>query len=229
MSRKGKRAQQRARRALDYRAMLSLDGEGLEVTPYVDAQAAAAGTVATAEDGANGLISVYDVACLAALPVSATETATGITTRFNIASGQYPAQPPTATVVSTKRPFNTHVEPRSGHVCIGDHWREVGGKELLAEFTLRMIRAFNFEDPPTNEYGYQPDALLYYRTVLRGKPFNPDLKLPAIPDSVFELAAPREARPRVVIVHGGGTPQPAAVRVPDGQAARCVVVDGGNP
>ncbi|HET9958567.1 MAG TPA: hypothetical protein VFQ61_28930, partial [Polyangiaceae bacterium] len=63
MSRKTKREKQRARRALDYRATMSLHGDALQVAPYVDQAAAIEKRVATPTQGANGEVTVYDVTC----------------------------------------------------------------------------------------------------------------------------------------------------------------------
>lgn len=228
MSRKGRRDKQRGRRALDYRAMMSLDGEVLQVRPYAGYAAITAGQVATPEQGAAGEVTLYDVACTAALPVSATEAATGITTRYDVSGSEYPVLPPSAMVVSPKKPLTTHVHRESGVVCIGPLWQELKGKELLAELVLRVVRAYNYQDPATDELGFQPAALFYRRT-LRGRPFNPDLVLPAVPDDVFQIVGAAESRPRVAVVVGEATPRrDRRVSVAAPRASRLEIVSGGG-
>ena len=206
MSSKNKRERQRGRRALDYRAMMSLDGDVLTIRPYVDRGAAKAGRVATAEDGANGLVTVYDVTCMVPLPVSPNEARSGITTRFDVSGSEYPRTPPTVFVVNQTKPFSTHVHPESGIVCIGELWEELKGKELAAEFALRVIRAYNFQDPPANELGFQPGALFYFENVLNRGPFDPNLRLPAVPDNILEIPDTAPQRRHVVIVFGNTAP-----------------------
>jgi hypothetical protein len=223
MRRRSKRERQTARRALDYRAMMSLDGEVLRVVPFVNAAAATVGTVASPEQGHGGLVTVYDVVCEFPLPVSISEALCGITTRLDISGDQYPRSAPIAFVVSPEKPFSTHVEPGGGAICIGDLWDELKGKELLAELVLRIVRAYNFQCPPANEYGYQRGAHFYFKNFLHERPFNPDLELPAVPEDVFQL--PTAPRPRVLIVAAPRPwPSETRVRVTGSEPRRLVVV-----
>ena len=112
MSRKGRRDKQRGRRALDYRAMMSLDGDVLNVKPYAGYLDASAGQVATPEQGAAGEVTLYDVTCTAALPVSTTEAATGITTRFDASGGAYPVARFYPDLAATGAQPGCHLEDR---------------------------------------------------------------------------------------------------------------------
>lgn len=226
MSRKDRRDRQRARRALDYRAMMSLKGDVLDVRAYASNAALAAGTVASPQEGADGLVVLYDLICLAPLPASSTQAVPNITTRFDISGSDYPVTPPMAIVVSQHKPFCTHVQPLTGFVCIGSLWGELKGKELLAEFGLRLVAAYNFQDPPTDELGFQPGALLYHRVGLEGRAFNPELQLPAIPESVFAIPKAATPRAKVVVV---STPRTPALAVPVRSSTRRVVIVGGGP
>jgi len=227
VSRKSRRDKQCGRRSLDHRAMMSLDGDVLKVKAYTDHASADAGRVATPEQGAAGEVTLYDVTCTAPLPLSAREAARGITTRFDVSGSGYPLTAPLAVVTSPRKPFTTHVQQGSGIVCLGSLWGELKGKELLAELVLRVMRAFNYQDPATNELGFQPDAF-HYRQRL-GRPFNAGLVLPAVPDEVFQVeGAASEQRPRVAVVATSASATRIPPRLAVGRPTRVAIVSGGR-
>lgn len=224
MSRRSKKDKQRGRRSLDYRAMMSLDGPVLQIQAFRTGVDAAQGIIATAEDGAAGAVTVYDVTCTAELPVGPDGTAAGITTRFDNSGLNYPSDPPVASVTSAQKPFSTHVHPLSGALCLGQLWGELQGKENLAELVLRVCAAYNFEDPIATERGFQPEAEIYRQDVLHGRPFNPNITWPVIPSDVFRVATNNGARPHVVLL-GGAMPAPSVPRLePAAPPATRVVV-----
>ncbi|HET9929574.1 MAG TPA: hypothetical protein VFQ35_02755, partial [Polyangiaceae bacterium] len=167
------------------------------------------------------------VTCLAELPTSMTGSARGVTTRFDISSSEYPLASPTAMVVSSAKPFCTHVSPDSGGVCLGGLWRTLQGKELLAELVLRVFQAFNHQDPNTSEPGYQPHARAL-RERLNGRPFNPKFVLPAVPDDVFHDDGPRVVRARVTIVGMPARASGSRVQLPSSVRPRIRIVSGGG-
>lgn len=225
MSRPSKRARQRARRALDYHGMTALHGQVLHVRAYRNAEDAARSIEATPKDGADGLVTVYDITCSAKLPTSPVATASGITVRFDTSDGEDPRVPPTAFVISPERPFSTHVHRDSGTCCLGSHWLEMGGKESLGELTLRLFGAFNFEDPLAAEPGYHPEAETYRIEVLGGRPFDPSIRWPVIPTDIYCAEQRTDARPRVAIV-GGRAPETAntGARIVTAASRRVVVL-----
>ncbi len=226
MTRK-KRIRQKGRRALDYRGMMSLHGDVLQVRPYASVETAEQGILATRDDGEAGRATVYDVTCAFELPTSPTQTATGIITRFMTSDEQYPVSPPVAVVISAQKPLCVHVAA-NGMLCSGQLWQECRGNETLPEFTLRVMRAYNFEGEANDEPGYQPAAQAFGREHLRGRPFNPNLVLPVIPDSVYRAPEPAQSptRPRLVIVSQGAAMAQNRVQVALRTRPRLVVVPG---
>lgn len=222
MTRRERRDRQKGRRALDYRAMMSLDGNVLRVRPYASHAAVSSGTTATREEGASGSVTLYDVSCLSPLPTSATESLTDITIRMDLTQPSYPGTAPSVMVVSHAKPFCTHVQPGSGFICLGSLWEELKGKELAAELAIRLFRAFNFQDPPAREFGFQPDAYFFYTDVLKEQPFRPGLELPAVPDAVFHVPGANAPRPRASIVVAPGMGSACGARVTGPRRCRIV-------
>jgi hypothetical protein len=225
-----KRVRQKGRRALDYKGMLSLHGEVLRVRAYTSLEAADQGIQATREDGEAGRVMVFDVEFVSELPVSPTETATGLTTRFITSDEQYPVSPPVAVVISRHKPLCVHVAA-NGLLCSGQLWQECAGNEILPEFVLRVMRAYNFEGEANDEQGHQPAAQWFGREHLQGRPFNPNLVLPVVPESVFRTGEPvnAAARPRLVIVSAGSAVAQAPVHNIAERRPRLVVLSGRAP
>ncbi len=232
MSRRStKRERLRGRRSLDYRAMTSIDGQILHVRPYCGVEDAQKGKTATAEEGADGLVTLYDVICTCDLPTSPTTMATGITTRFDNSVDGYPVSSPVAHVISPEKPYSTHVSPVSGVVCLGDLWRENKGCESLAELVLRVHYAYNFQDPKVGLEGYQTNAEVFREQELRDHPFNPDIVWPVV--SLDAFLVPQNsgpARQRVVVFRAS---RPLAETQQDAPPAaprpRLVILSGRQP
>lgn len=208
--------------------MMSLRGSVLQVRAYRTTDDAERDIAATPKDGADGIVTVYDVTCLAKLPTSTGTAAAGVSIRLDNSDAEYPRKPPAAFVVSGAKPLCTHVHPEAGAICLGDHWRELNGKENLAELTLRLFAAFNFEDAPATEPGYQPQAELYRTDVLGGRPFNPSIQWPVIPSDIYRVAGSNESRPKVLLI-AGATPAPVShgLRVITPANARVAVLPRG--
>src|SRR5262249_17942058 len=102
---------------------------------------------------------------------------------FDISSNGYPFDQPRVLVVSQPIPWNPHVQPGSGVVCIGEGWEAARGRMTLVELVAHVARILNCDEPDrgTAYVGWNSAAISYWRRELGCQPLNPGIRYPVLP------------------------------------------------
>jgi hypothetical protein len=174
------------RLAFDARVVLGLRSPYLTaVHGYVSYEALQAGGVATVEDGEAGRVVIYTVRYDLPILIGPGPTTPFCIVRFDLtAGGNYPYSTPTAYVTSRPLPWNAHVHPTSGSVCLGEGWQQTQGNQLFAHIIIHVMRLLNHDEPdrePTYG-GWNAAAMQYWREKLGRRPLHPGLIYPVLPE-----------------------------------------------
>jgi len=198
-------AELRSRLAYDYEVMQGLEGPSLgSWRGFASSVQAAAGVKASPAQGANGLVTVYEVDFAFPMLGAPGVPLAKAKVRFDLlACGNYPSTPPSVQFTSQPLPFCLRVAPSSGIVCIGSGWAEAGGHMLLAQLVVHVMRLVNFDEPPGGDGGYGNGASGYWRSVLGGRPLNPGLVYPTLAEETTHGVVLPPA-PRVVLAEPEG-------------------------
>lgn len=115
---------------------------------------------------------------------------------FDLGVGNYPFEDPISWVISTPVPYSPHFT-KGKPVCIGPIWETAHGKMLFGELLVHVARLLNWDTTTSsNHNGFNPEAVAYHRRVHGGKPINPNLRFPLVPEDLLGLSAtsPQKAR-----------------------------------
>lgn len=173
-----------SRRGLDYRVVRSTNGNGvLGVSAHRTLNDLRQGRVIEEAAGVRGEAQFYLAAYYFPVLIGAGKTTERVLVSFDISSGNYPYAEPLAAVLSRPLPWNPHVHPSSGIVCIGETWRMGRGKMLAAQLILHVAKLLNCDEPDRGSgyVGWNGAAINYWRTVMRKAPVTPGLAYPVPP------------------------------------------------
>jgi hypothetical protein len=181
-------AESRSRLAFDFQVVQGLRSDHLgPINPFVSEQTLRAGSVATPVEGAAGLVRLYLVEYRFPVLVGEGKTTPTVKAKFDLLAGaNYPYSRPSVTCIGAPLPWSPHVQPGSGSVCLGEGWELAQGHMLAGQLIVHVMRLLNC-DEPDREHGYggwNPPAVRYWRTVLKTRPLNPDLRYPILPADI---------------------------------------------
>lgn len=97
-----------------------------------------------------------------------------------LASGNYPAQAPSAWVLNKEIPWTPHFAANVP-ICHGGHvW--IPYRTQLVDYLIHLGKLLNFDEPPPapGYHGYNRAAIAYWRDKMGLKPLNPSLRFPRI-------------------------------------------------
>ena len=177
----------RARLRYDSEVMGGLGRDGLgAVRAFASAQDLRRGREVTPEEAQRGRAKFYSVEITFTHLVGGGRTANSSTVVFDLLSGgNYPFTSPQAHFVTRPLPLSPHVHPGNGWVCLGNGWARAGGKMLMAQLTVHVMRLVNFDEPGHHiDMGFNPEAARYWRDVLGRRPYLPDLSYPRLPSEL---------------------------------------------
>lgn len=191
-------AQQKSRRALDYRLVRALpDDCCVLVSAHSSESALRKGTAIDPARGEAGEATHYLAELRFPVLKGAGVTVEGTKVRFDISALVYPNEEPRVHVVSMPRPWSPHVLPGNGLVCTGGRWATARGKMTLVELIGHVARILNNDEPDREPAygGWRPDAVAYWRTTMKCRPLNADLRYPVLPVAITHgIVADPEAR-----------------------------------
>lgn len=112
---------------------------------------------------------------------------------FDLSTGNYPFTEPATWIVGPEVPWSPHFR-RGSPVCIGEMWRESGGKMLLAQLIVHVAKLLNWDEVARGGgyVGWNGQAVDYHRKKYGGKPLNQDIKYPALPTELTHGLSPSE-------------------------------------
>lgn len=175
----------RSRLAFDWKVMRGLASTAIGlIRGFVTADDARRGKDATAADGDAGRITNYTVEYRFPLLVGPGPTTPSATCRVDLlAGGNYPFSTPAASFVSRPLPWCEHVHPLTGMVCLGEGWARTRGRMLAAQLVVHVMRLVNYDEPDRGPAydRWNPEAMQYWRSVLRGRPLHANLHYPTLP------------------------------------------------
>jgi hypothetical protein len=86
-----------------------------------------------------------------------------------------------ATCVSHPIPWSPHFLSNSGLICLGSVWQGVD-HTLLAHVIVHVARLLNWDESMADVYGgWNPAAVMWWRTNLNSQPITPGLCYPVVP------------------------------------------------
>jgi len=97
-----------------------------------------------------------------------------------LATGNYPAKPPVAWVISKHVPWTPHFTANAA-ICHGEHsW--IAYRTQLVDYIIHLGKLLNFDEPPPapGYHGYNGQAIAYWRDTMGLKPLDPSLSFPRI-------------------------------------------------
>lgn len=195
----------RSRLAFDFRVMMAMRSPTLAITrAYADHHSVRWGRDVTPDEGEAGRARVYVVRFAFPHLIEPGRVASSFDVQLDLcAGGEYPHSAPLVTVLSRPLPYCDHID-RGGVFCAGHGWR--GSKTLAAQLVIHIARVVNFDQPTANfsHRGYLPEATIYWRDVLCGRPaFSVDY--PTLPVHLTHAGAVGEPtfRPIGAAARGG--------------------------
>jgi ubiquitin-protein ligase len=103
--------------------------------------------------------------------------------QFNMLdNGDYPYKPPSCYVVDSEMPWSPHFK-KNAPICIGEIWKDAGGKILLGHLLIHIAKLLNFDEVAREPgyVGWNAEAIKYWRSKMKEQPITPGFGYPALP------------------------------------------------
>jgi hypothetical protein len=208
------------RLGLDKRAMDAIKGPALSYQAYTSSRKK---TLITEESQA-GRAAFYVVDFHARTLIGEGRYTEHCTIIFDLLTDNYPWTPPAIYQVSRPILFTPHISQNNGFVCIGPVWTDARGQLLLAQLVLHVLASIiNWDRPSVRHAGYCPEADLYWREVLGGRPITPNFPYPSIP---LEITHGISSRQRISITSSTPVQPRCQIITESSRRPRCEVITG---
>jgi hypothetical protein len=119
----------------------------------------------------------------------------------------YPRKPPGTWVLSSHVPWSPHFM-QNAPVCIGPElWAPTGGYITLGELAINVAHLLNWDEEGRGPgySGYNADAIAHHKKAYGGRPIDPGLAYPVLPDW---LTGERKAAPSFQVMTPSSNPEP---------------------